>query len=184
MENAAGEALLSLTRWTIERWCAGEPWREGGPGLGDEMNRPVDGLFVTLKIGLQLRGCIGTIDRQPSLDRTLRDMAVQAAGSDPRFSPLEARELDLITISLSLLTTPQLLSGDEEIVIGRDGLILEQGARRGLLLPEVPVELGWDVETFLDELCNKAFLPPGAWRDENSTLYRFESLKFSEPDRP
>jgi uncharacterized protein len=180
MNDSTGAILLGLTRWTIERWCAGEPWREGGPGLDAEADRPIDGLFVTLKIGLQLRGCIGTVDRQDSLDATLREMAVQAAGSDPRFPPLDADELSATTISLSLLTPPAPLEDTNDIVIGRDGLILEQGGRRGLLLPEVPAELGWDLATYLDELCKKAFLPPGAWRDADSKLLRFESLKFSE----
>jgi AmmeMemoRadiSam system protein A len=184
MDTPDGGVLLGLARWVIERWCADEPWREGGPGLDAVRDIPVDGLFVTLKTGVQLRGCIGTVERQPSLDAILREMAIQAAGSDPRFSPVSGDELAAITISLSLLTPPLQVENEQDIVIGRDGLILEQRGRRGLLLPEVPVELGWDVDTYLEELCRKAFLPPGAWRDAGSTLHRFESIQFSEAAGP
>ncbi len=180
MDAMRGSDLLALVRWTLERWCAGEPWAEGGPGLPDEKDGPVDGLFVTLKQGPALRGCIGTVSRQDSLDASLREMAVQAAGSDPRFPPVEAEELPGLTLSLSILSPPEPVSDPESIEIGRDGLILEQGNRRGLLLPEVPVEVGWDRERFLEELCRKAFLPPGAWRDPASTLQRFTSEQFSE----
>ncbi len=180
MENSTGVALLALTRWTLERWCAKLPWQTGGPGLEEALDQPVDGLFVTLKIEAQLRGCIGTIERQESLDATLREMAVQAAGSDPRFMPLSADELKQSTISLSLLTPPEPVADVQKVVIGRDGLILERGGRRGLLLPEVAAEYAWDLDTYLDELCKKAFLPPGAWREPGCELSRFESLKFSE----
>lgn len=180
MDAKRGSELLALVRWTLERWCAEEEWRAGGPGLTTAQDGPVDGLFVTLKQGQALRGCIGTVQRQESLDATLREMAVQAAGSDPRFPPLEAEELPGVTISLSILSPPSPVTDPESVVIGRDGLILEQGTRRGLLLPEVPVEAGWNRERYLEELCRKSFLPPGAWRDPASTLSRFTSEQFSE----
>ncbi len=180
MDADLGSRLLALARWTLQRFCAGEPWLEGGPALPPEYDRPVDGLFVTLRQGEALRGCIGTVERQDSLDTTLRRMAVQAAAQDPRFAPVNAEELPGLTLTLSLLSPPEVLDDPGDVVIGRDGLIIEQGGRRGLLLPEVPVELGWDRERFLDELCGKAFLPPGAWRDPDSSLYRFGSEQISE----
>ena len=184
MDREFMRKLLALSRWTLERWVQDEPWREGGPGLASGQDLPVDGLFVTLRSGDgELRGCIGTVERQESLDATVRKMAVSSAGKDPRFPAVEAAELPGIRICLSLLTPPEALDNPEEIVIGRDGLILERGTHRGLLLPEVPKDYAWDRERYLEELCRKAFLPAGSWRDPASRLYRFESVTISEdPD--
>ena len=180
MEARLAAQLLTLARWTLERWCADSAWREGGPALPPATDRPVDGLFVTLRQGADLRGCIGTLERQHSLDATLREMAVQAAGSDPRFPPVQAGDLPSLRIGVSLLTAPERLANVADLRIGEDGLIIEQGRQRGLLLPEVPIELGWDAERFLAEVCGKAFLPPTAWRDPASRLYRFRSERCSE----
>jgi AmmeMemoRadiSam system protein A len=181
MESALAAQLLTLARWTLERWCADAAWRVGGPGLPPDADRPVDGLFVTLRQDGALRGCIGTLERQTSLDATVRHMAVQAAGSDPRFPAVRAQELPALRIGVSLLTPPEPLVNVSDLRIGDDGLIIERGGRRGLLLPEVPVELGWDAERFLAEVCGKAFLPPTAWRDPQSRLYRFRSERCAEP---
>jgi len=180
MEARLAAQLLTLARWTLERWCAGAAWRAGGPALPPDADRPVDGLFVTLRQGEALRGCIGTLERQDSLDATVRKIAVQAAGSDPRFPPVRADELPTLRIGVSLLTPPEPLANVADLRVGVDGLIIERGRRRGLLLPEVPVELGWDAERFLAEVCGKAFLPPDAWRDAESRLYRFGSERCSE----
>ncbi len=181
MEKEFLRALLGLARWTLERWTAGETWWEGGPAPAPGDDRPVDGLFVTLRTqDGELRGCIGTVEPQESLFRSVRDFAVKTAGSDPRFPSVSADELPGLEISLSLLTPPQPLTSGEEVVVGRDGLIIELGDRRGLLLPEVPVEWGWDRERYLEELCRKASLPPGSWRDPSSRLFRFESVQISE----
>lgn len=181
MEAALATQLLGLARWTLERWCADQEWRRGGPALPAECDRAVDGLFVTLRKGETLRGCIGTLAQHPSLDAVLREMAVQAAGSDPRFPPVRAAELSALRIGVSLLTPPEPLSDPATLQIGEHGLIIERGSRRGLLLPEVPIELGWDVPRFLAEVCQKAFLPPDAWRDPASRLYSFRSERCAEP---
>jgi AmmeMemoRadiSam system protein A len=180
MEARLAAQLLTLARWTLERWCADQAWRSGGPALPAATDRPVDGLFVTLRQGPALRGCIGTLERHDSLDATLRQVAVQAAGSDPRFPPVRAHELPSLNIGVSLLTPPEPLADVAALRLGEDGLIIERGRRRGLLLPEVPIELGWDAQRFLTELCAKAFLPPDAWRDPESRLFRFRSERCSE----
>ena len=90
MEAPLAAQLLALARWTLERWCADTSWREGGPALAPEADRPVDGLFVTLRQGEALRGCIGTLERQDSLDATLRKMAVQAAAATRVSPPVQA----------------------------------------------------------------------------------------------
>lgn len=182
MDPTLARQLLGLARWTLERWSAGLPWREGGPALPGTVDTPVDGLFVTLRAGGALRGCIGTVARQPSLDATLRDMAVKAAASDPRFPPVTADELAGLHISVSILTPPTPVDDPGEILVGRDGLIVERGSRKGLLLPEVATDYGWDRDRFLDEVCQKAFLPPGAWREADARLYRFQSEHAGEDE--
>ncbi len=174
------QKLLPLARWTIERWSSEEDWRTGGPAPSADDDCAIDGLFVTLKVGQELRGCIGKIGEQPSLHEALRDLSVQAAAHDPRFSPVRPEELPLIEIGISILTPAQAVSDPESIEIGRDGLIIERDSRRGLLLPEVAVELGWDREQFLNGVCEKAFLPRDAWRDSTCKLYRFQSVQVSE----
>lgn len=180
VNETLANALLALARWTLERWSAGQPWREGGPALPVAAKSPVDGLFVTLRARGELRGCIGTVARQPSLDATLRDMAVKAASSDPRFPPVSAEELPSLQVSVSVLTPPTPVDDPAAIQIGRDGLIIERGSRKGLLLPEVASEHGWDRERFLEEVCLKAFLPPGSWREPGVRLHRFQSEHASE----
>lgn len=185
MDAATKDRLLKLVRWTLERWSRDEDWRHGGPALPADEDRPVDGLFVTLtRADGSLRGCIGTLAPQPSLDRALRETAVSAAGGDPRFLPVGADELGDLRIAVSILSPMEPLADPTRVELGRDGLVLEQGGRRGLFLPEVPVEAGWDRERYLEELCRKAFLPPGAWRDPASRLYRFTTLQFSESGGP
>ena len=175
------DKLPALARWTLTRWVSGEDWIAGGPGLDPAEDRPVDGLFVTLRHGEILRGCIGTVQRQDSLDETVRQFSVSAASTDPRFPPVDTDELPSLRISLSLLTPPLPLEDIAEVEIGRDGLILEQGPCRGLFLPEVPVDFSWNLEQYLDELSLKAGLHPDAWREKNSRLYRFESITSAEP---
>jgi len=181
MDTALQDRLLKLARWTLETWSRDGDWRRGGPALAKDEDRPVDGLFVTLtRADGSLRGCIGTLAPQPSLDRTLRETAVSAAGADPRFPPVDGGEVAGLRIAVSILSPMEPLADPDIVKIGRDGLVIEQGGRRGLFLPEVPVEAGWDRERYLEELCRKAFLPPGAWRDPASRLYRFTTLQFSE----
>jgi AmmeMemoRadiSam system protein A len=172
--------LLPLARWALERWVEREPWETGGPCPAPEEDCPIDGLFVTLKIEGGLRGCIGKIGEQPSLEQAVRELSIQSAAHDPRFTPVQREELPLIDISLSMLTPAEALEDPESIEIGRDGLIIERGSRRGLLLPEVAEEFGWDRWRFLEEICEKAFLPRDAWRDPACRLYRFRTVQVSE----
>jgi len=145
------------------------------------------GAFVTLRRypSKDLRGCIG----YPEPVMPLRDAiweAAQAACHDPRFHPLEPGELDSITVEVTILTVPEPLAVNspsdlpQTIRIGQDGLMIQKGGHRGLLLPQVPVEWGWDAELFLDNLCLKAGLPPGCWRQEHVRLRRFGGSVFAE----
>ena len=146
------------------------------------------GVFVTLKIGGNLRGCIGYPEPIMPLGRALVDSAIQAATQDPRFPPVRASELDKVQLEVTVLTEPKLLSArpvdrPKHIKIGRDGLIVECGLYKGLLLPQVPVEQGWGPEEFLEGTCIKAGLMPDMWADNRAKVYTFSGQIFAE-ERP
>ena len=145
------------------------------------------GAFVTIHSYPEhdLRGCIGI----PLPVMSLKDAIVEGARSatrDPRFPPLDKDELDSIVIEVTVLSKPELIKVNQpkdytkNIKIGRDGLIVEQGFYKGLLLPQVPVEQGWDIEEFLSHSCMKAGLMPDAWYDKNIKISRFSGQIFSE----
>lgn len=136
------------------------------------------GAFVTLHLDHQLRGCIGTIEPIKPLAEVVQEMAVAAAFQDPRFPPLSAKELDRIDLEISVLTPLVQVSDPQEIEVGRHGLVVERGYRRGLLLPQVATEYHWDRQTFLEHTCLKAGLPPDAWRDPQTRIYRFGAEVF------
>jgi len=137
------------------------------------------GAFVTLKRGGRLRGCIGTLECRSSLAEEVVRVARSAALEDPRFAPLTAAELDGLEVEVSVLGPLEAIDplDPAAIAIGRHGLVVEQGHRRGLLLPQVAVEWGWDREEFLSQTCVKAGLPPDAWR-RGALVYRFDAAVF------
>jgi AmmeMemoRadiSam system protein A len=137
------------------------------------------GAFVTLHAHGALRGCIGHIEADEPIGRVVPRCAVSACSADARFAAVTADELPALAIELSLLG-PLLPVGEiAEIEVGRDGLIVEDGGRRGLLLPQVATEWKWDRETFLAQTCQKAGLAPGAWR-KGARLWRFEAEVFGD----
>ena len=135
--------------------------------------------FVTLHRRGELRGCIGHLDPDAPLARVISECAVSACSADPRFAPVTAVELGEIAVELSLLGPLERLTSATEIEIGRHGLLVERRGMRGLLLPQVAVEWGWDAETFLAQTCHKAGLPRDAWRN-GATVWRFEAEVFGE----
>ncbi len=137
--------------------------------------------FVTLRTADgELRGCIGELEARRPLIDSVRGCAVGAALRDPRFLPVSAGELDGLRVAISVLTPPVPVRGAAAIEIGRHGLVIERGPYRGVLLPEVATEQGWDAETFLAQTCRKAGLPPDAWRDPEATISVFETVKLAE----
>ena len=145
------------------------------------------GAFVTIHTypNHDLRGCIGI----PLPVMPLKDAIVEGAKSatrDPRFPPLDQDELDNIIIEVTILTKPVIIEVSQpqdylsNIKIGRDGLIAEQGFFKGLLLPQVPVEQGWNTEDFLSHTCMKAGLMPDAWFDKNTKISKFSGQVFTE----
>ena len=137
------------------------------------------GVFVSWHRDGELRGCIG----QPSGDRPLAETvgrcAIAAATEDPRFPPVTAAELEACDLEVSVLGPMTPVAWPDEIIVGRHGLIVEQHGRRGLLLPQVATEYGWDRETFLAHTCMKAGLPRDAWKT-GARLLRFDAEVFAE----
>jgi len=142
------------------------------------------GVFVTLKNkhNGELRGCIGYIDGVKPLREAVRDCTVDAAIRDQRFAPLQAGQDQTVQIEISVLTPPEKIVTINSITIGKHGLIISKGMHRGLLLPQVPVEWGWNRADFLNAICQKAGLPEGAWK-EGADLYIFTAQVFREHER-
>ena len=189
IKDEHGEFLVKLARKAIEEYVS----------KGNKISPPPDtplllkeksGVFVTINkiVGKEeeLRGCIGFIlPVYPLVEATI-DAAISAATRDPRFPPLSVEELDKILVEVTILTPPELIEVNfpdeylEKIRIGRDGLIIEYRGYSGTLLPQVPVEYGWDVKTFLEHLCWKAFLPKDCWRWSETKIYRYQGIIFKE----
>jgi len=144
------------------------------------------GVFTTLRINNNLRGCIGFPRPIYPLWKALVLSSIYASTEDPRFPPMTIEELNKATIEVSILTEPVLIKVNDpleypnKIEIGKDGLIVEYGIYSGLLLPEVPVEEGWDEITFLSYTCLKAGLPPDCWLKLPVKIYKFQSQIFRE----
>lgn len=144
------------------------------------------GVFVTLNSASGLRGCIGYPLPDKSLFDALEDAAISAATEDPRFPSVKYKELDSITFEVTVLTPPKKIvaSKPEEylskIKVGRDGLIVKYGFYSGLLLPQVPVEYGWNEKEFLEYTCEKAGLPKSHWKNPDTEIQKFEGIVFKE----
>ncbi|HEY3384008.1 MAG TPA: AmmeMemoRadiSam system protein A [Vicinamibacterales bacterium] len=137
------------------------------------------GAFVTLHADGELRGCIGYPGSEKRLDEVVGHCAVAAATEDPRFPQLGADEMENLTLEISVLTPIVPVTDVSEIEVGRDGLVIEEGFRRGLLLPQVATEHRWNRDTFLAHTCLKAGLRPDAWKS-GARVSRFQAEVFSE----
>jgi AmmeMemoRadiSam system protein A len=170
--------LLELARAVIAARLAGvpEPVLDPPPGPLLELR----GAFVTLHLEGHLRGCIGHVVGEHPLWRSVRENAVNAAFHDPRFPPLSAGELDDVVIEVSALTPLRRITGPDDLVIGRHGVMVQIGGARGLLLPQVASELGWNAVTLLEQTCRKAGLDRDAWRRPDAVLEAFEADVFGE----
>lgn len=169
--------LLEAARRTLEVFL-GSGRRPVIDGVSSALLEP-GGAFVTLHRGEALRGCIGTFSADDALLLTVQRMAIAAATQDPRFHSVSAQELADITLEISVLS-PLRLGTPEEVLVGVHGLQISRGPRRGVLLPQVATEYGWDRETFLDHTCLKAGLPPGTWREPGTQLHLFTAQVFRE----
>jgi AmmeMemoRadiSam system protein B/AmmeMemoRadiSam system protein A len=171
--------LLGIARKSIETYLqTGKKLEvsETDPILLEKM-----GAFVTLHEKGELRGCIGNMVGNQPLYLTIRDMAVQAAVGDPRFSPVGLTELKDIEIEISVLSPLERVDSADKITLGVDGVLIRRGFQSGVFLPQVATETGWSKEEFLSNLCaHKAGLPADAWKDKSSEIYIFTAEVFSE----
>lgn len=170
--------LLNIARKTLEEYVIHEtiPRFE----IKDKKLLEKRGVFVTLKKKGELRGCIGYIEPVLPLYKAVVDMTVAASSKDMRFLPVHKGELKDIKIEISILTPLKPIKNFEEIEVGKHGLFIKKGSYSGLLLPQVPVEYGWDREEFLRQTCIKAGLYKNAWKDENTEIYIFSAQIISE----
>lgn len=179
-----GTLAVRLAREAVGRALGAGPPGDSSGELPAVFHEP-RGAFVTWyeHPGHQLRGCIGYPHPVLPLAKALREAAIAAAVGDPRFPPVTARELPTLVVEVSLLSPFEALAPRDRpggVKVGRDGLSVEEGRYRGLLLPQVAPEQGWDREEFLDGACEKAGLAPGAWRSPQVSVYRFHAEVFRE----
>ncbi len=169
-----GEGLKAIARRSLE-----DAFHGRDTDVSDEEKLEFDrkyGVFVTLKVNENLRGCIGRLDHEWPVWRKVPELARAAAFEDNRFEPLSPNEMEKLDIEVTLLDEPVDVNDLSEVVIGRDGLIVEKGYRRGLLLPQVATEYGWNVEEFLSHTCLKAGLDANEWKRGGVRIYRFEGV--------
>jgi len=171
---------LKLARKTLEDYFTGE-LKEILPPEEYTNLWEKRGCFVTLLKHGMLRGCIGVLEPVYPLYQAIQKMALSAAFEDPRFPPLSESELDEIEIEISVLS-PMRKGSIEEIEVGKHGVYLVKGFRRGVLLPQVPVEYGWDKKTFLEHLCMKAGLDKDCYKDPDTEFYLFTAEVFKESE--
>jgi AmmeMemoRadiSam system protein A len=138
------------------------------------------GAFVTLRIRKEFRGCIGRINARESLEQTVRTMATEAAFGDPRFTPLDQEEFARCSLEISVLSPLEPCADPRSVQVGVHGLYLVHRGKSGVLLPQVPVAEGWDLDTYLDYICRKAGLPPRSYEEPEAQLYTFTAVIFGE----
>lgn len=186
-----GKFLVELARKAVWEYLKTKKLIDVPEETSEKLQQPC-GVFVTIdsvKRGeKELRGCIGFPYPTTSLAQAIIESAVSAATQDPRFPPMSLVELDHVVFEVSVLTPPQIIEIRnpkeycDKIRVGEDGLIVEKGMHRGLLLPQVPVEWQWDAEEFLCQCCNKAGLFPDHWLREGTKVYKFQAIVFEEEE--
>ncbi|MGA2782003.1 MAG: AmmeMemoRadiSam system protein B [Smithella sp.] len=177
LTSADKKKLLAFARKTLSRLFLTDtvPLARG---FNSTLQQP-RGAFVTLKKKGALRGCIGRIIGDEPLGKIVGAMAIQAAFNDSRFRPLTADELNDIEIEISVLTPMKQVGGAADVVIGRDGVLLSKDGHYAVFLPQVAAEQGWNREELLDNLCRKAGLETGCWK-QGAQFSTFQAVVFSE----
>ena len=174
------KTLLHIARHSIETHLGGTRAELHDHAYDETLRRPA-GAFVTLRTQRgDLRGCIGSIVAMEPLFRAVATSAVSAACRDPRFVPVAMTELPQLGLEISVMGPIELVHNIDEIVCGRDGLIVRLGRNAGLLLPQVATEYGWNRDTFLDQTCVKAGLPRNSWRTGECRIEKFSAEVFGE----
>ena len=177
LNNRDKKLLLTFARETIKQYLESEtvPLARG---FSQNAEKNI-GAFVTLRENKELRGCIGYMREDLPLCEVVGSMALQSAFNDQRFSPLSESELSKVDIEISALTPYKLIKSEAEIILGRDGVVIKKGRKQAVFLPQVASEMGWNKEELLDNLCKKAGLQTGDWK-QDAQLYTFQAEVFDE----
>jgi AmmeMemoRadiSam system protein A len=178
-DSSQKSILLKLGRDAIRTYL--ESRTEIVP-LPDDFLKQPGAAFVTVRIDEELRGCIGSTEASEPLGQTVIRCAISAAFRDPRFPPLSKEEYPFINLEISVLSPFRRVINPEEVIAGTHGIMLTRDYHRGLLLPQVSVEYGWDRDEFLTFTCRKAGLPPDAWKDPATIIEIFTAEVFGEND--
>jgi hypothetical protein len=189
LSQEEGKFLVELARKTVEHYLKTRKRLDIPENLSENLLQRC-GVFVTINSienrEKELRGCIGFPHPTMPLAQAVIDSAISASTQDPRFSPLSLKELEHVVFEVSVLTPPKQIEVKNpreycsKITVGEDGLIVERGMYKGLLLPQVPVEWGWDAQEFLCQCCNKAGLLSDYWLREGTRIYKFQAIIFEE----
>ena len=171
--------LLVIARRALEARVRGD--REPPFEAGGALDTPC-GAFVSIHRGVELRGCLGRLEVDWAVSRVVAHLGRAVADSDPRFHPVIADELTELLIEISVLTPEREVHSIDEVVVGRHGLIVERGYRRGLLLPQVAPEHGWNAVALAQHTCVKAGLPPDSWT-RDARMFVFEAQVFGESEK-
>ena len=181
LERSDRRQLLGIARRAIEAAVRHAPLSLAPDSFSAALAEPA-AAFVTIHEHGVLRGCIGLMRFDVPLWLNVREAAAAAALDDPRFMAVDESELPDLELEVSVLEPPVELADPARFVAGRHGIIVERGMRRGLLLPQVATEMGWDESRMLEAVCRKANLPADSWRDPGTRLLVFESTCFGESD--
>ncbi len=168
--------LLSTARESIASHLENRPGLY--PVATEKLKTPL-GSFVTLQLEGRLRGCIGHMLPIKALIEDIKVLAIESAFHDPRFPGLSLNELESVDIEISVLS-PLENSSPDKVVVGKHGILMKNGYNSGVLLPQVPVEQGWDREEFLTHTCNKAGMQGDCWKDKNTQIETFTAVIFGE----
>ncbi|HKZ17575.1 MAG TPA: AmmeMemoRadiSam system protein A [Geobacteraceae bacterium] len=177
LSSAEKEKLISIARESIISFINERPVPDFD--VKEEQLLAGQGCFVTIKREGKLRGCLGQFTSDRPLHQLVKDMAIAAATRDPRFYPMGCEDLESFEIEISVLSPLKKIESIEEIEVGKHGLYIEKNFYRGVLLPQVAVEHGWDRNTFLSQTCQKAGLDKNDWKEE-ADIYTFIAEVFAE----
>jgi len=176
--------LLGIARSSIAAALQQKPARTKGAQEthpSPELLQP-RGAFVTIRIDRELRGCIGYMESLLPLAEVVAEVAAKAALDDPRFPPLTLSELDRANLEISVLSPLHRIHNKDDVQVGTHGLMLELGFSRGVLLPQVATEYGWNAEQFLEAVCRKSGLHSLAWREPDAKVSTFSAEVIGEEE--
>ncbi len=178
LSEKAASTLLEIAREAIVHRVQKIEYRPA-PREEKALNQR-SGCFVTIKQDGQLRGCIGSFQTERPLFREVAEMATASCCKDPRFHPLEEDELNNFSLEISVLSPLEKIDDTELIEVGTHGIYIEKNFSRGVLLPQVATDYGWDRDTFLQQTCLKAGLPTNAWQEPDAEIYIFSAQIIKE----